>query len=250
MPGQEELQERAERIFREAFPHGFENREARVDVTPTTGTMFLFVQTSEQDPLCLLRSNGNPLGTPLFAAALVDPVTGRPARRYMLPFKCWSHPERLSAALKDDPERPRKLPDWSRIRLAKGIPEGVEEFRYGRSGRLAILLDRPWALLAVQVFPGGLVPSDRVVSPERLAHMAWVLLARSGVDSRPYSCHMLRRGHVFHVERAAEAGANTGAEGLEALEVHLLKSAEEDRKILDAMMSPQVPEVLFGGLCG
>jgi hypothetical protein len=70
--------------------------------------------------------------------------------------------------------------------------------------------------------------------------MALILLARTGSAIRPYPFHMLREKDFFTVERAVHIDKVNGVETLKTLENELIRGAEEDRKIMNALLSSRV----------
>jgi hypothetical protein len=232
------LQDRARQIFAEAMPQRFEALETKIEVSPQNGMMLLFTQIArnENDPLALLGWNAECQNA---APIVLHPEIG-PAKRYTIPFQVWTKPEYLAAFFQNRLTMHTHVPDVSSLRLLRDIPEDVVEYQYGRSKRFTLLLDRVPALLAAQIFPGGLVQANVAVTPERLTRMAWVLLARSCVASKPYPYHMLRdTRHFFSVERAAPITVRGGQSSLRPLEIDLLKGAEEDRRIASALLATE-----------
>jgi hypothetical protein len=201
--------------------------------------MLWFRQLSEDghDPVQLLRTNAKARVTPLSGPAVLDPDTGRAAKRYAIPYRVWAKPGALRGLLEGGLTMHQHVLDFSALKLMKSIPEGVRVSTYGRSNRLTLLLDREPPLLTARVFPGGLTERTRALTDGRLSTMARVLLARSGVAVKPYPFHLLRKKHWGWVERAVEVPVTLTPANFRGLEIDLLKGAEEDRMILNAMMS-------------
>jgi hypothetical protein len=219
--------------------------ESRVEVIPSDFTVLVYIRLLEQSsPLTILHENKEGQQKSLSAPVVIDPKTGFLSHRYVIPYGLYKHRGiektlRLILAAKDGIKKVKT--DWSGLRSNKKIAEDVFDFRYGRSGRLSLLLDRWPALLTAQLFPGGLVDSDFTAGSERLSSIAWILLARSGLADRPYSFHMVRNKTYLSAERAIEIHFTISPDRLRYLEKELVKQAEEDRIIIMALMKPSVP---------
>jgi hypothetical protein len=160
----------------------------------------------------------------------------------VVPFEVWSRPGGLRAFLAGEGDGLRHPADHGPLRLLKGIADGVPEHRYGRAGRFRLLLEGPRPVLTVQVFPSGLIHSRERTTPGRLAGVASVLMARTGIAGKPYPFHLLRSEDFFRVERAVTiSGRVNEATTLKMRESELLRGAEEDRKIVAAMLSEPSP---------
>jgi len=179
------LQERAERILAQAFPEGFASDGRRVEVLSQDGTLLLFARSpKEDDPLSMLMENAKP-GKALPAHFVIDPETGRPTRRYAIPYRTWARPETLRASL-DGGDPQASFPSTSSLHMWKQVPEGAAVHRYGRGSRFTLILDREPAVLAARIFPAGLWMScGSTLTPARLARMAIILLARSDARLGP-----------------------------------------------------------------
>ena len=219
--------------------------ESRVEVIPSDFTVLVYIRLPEQDsPLAMLRENKENKKKSFSAPVVIDPETGFLSHRYVIPYMLYKHPgikKTLRLVLAEKDEKNKVRADWSKLRSTKKIAEDIIDFRYGRSGRLSLLLDRWPALLTAQVFPGGLVESEFTATSERLSSIAWVLLARSGSLNRPYSFHMFRNKTFLSIERAIEIHFTMSANRLKSLEKDLVKQAEEDRLLIMALMKPSVP---------
>ena len=106
---------------------------------------------------------------------------------------------------------------------------------------MALVLDRWPALLTARLFPGNLADLDLDRTPARLSIIAEVLLARSGAANRPCSFLMIRGATFFSIERAIDLYYPIPVNRLKTLEKALLQQAEEDRKVIYALMHPDVP---------
>ena len=127
--------------------------------------------------------------------------------------------------------------DYGALRLLKEDPAGYPAISLRPHRRLSLLLDRPFAVIAVKVFPSNLVDADLSFIPKLLTDAAWVFLARSAVSSRAHHFHMLRADNFFAVERAARVSETIAQESLSALENDLIKSGQDDREIICAMLT-------------
>jgi hypothetical protein len=234
---------KAEQAFRELCPAEITGRVLRTEYDSRDGTLVVYAgltdAEADADPLELLRRNLDPLHYGIEAPLIYDSATGRPARRMIFPYRLWSNAERMKAAVR---VRDREEGPWQKhsgLRLMKGIPEEAAEHTYGRSGRLCLLLDRALPLLAVEVIPGGLREYTDRPADGGIRRAAWVILARSGVSTGHRAFHMLR-AHFMRVERAAVVPEPVTREALKLLERDLLREAEEDCRIMTALLRTDV----------
>ena len=234
------MQEKAEKAFWEFFPAQLRERVLRTEFDARDATLIAYARLPETevgaDPFDLLRRNAEPTICGIEAPVIYDAVDGRPARRIVLPPTLWSNAERMKQLEAGHDRDASVHPNHSGLRLLKGIPEGATCHTYGRSGRLSLLLDKARSILAVAVFTGGLFESSERLTEADLRQAAWVLLARSGVSAGASSFHMLRAAGFFRVERAAGVPGSAGHETLKMLERDLLREAEEDRRIITALL--------------
>jgi len=251
------LKEKAVTALNTALPPSLAGTDKRLEMLPGDGTMVVYFQNraNGQAPEAMLRLNGKPCNQTVAGPMVFDPVTGGPAVRFAIPYPIWMHPHLLKAVFAG--WRGKRTGDTrfagdhspgSGLARMKSVSPGVEEHRYGRSSRLAILFDRRPFLLTAMMFPGALFESCLMSSPDRLSGVARVLLARSGVPGRPFYFHMLRKHSFSHVERAVAISPNIGAGALKSLEIDLIRRVEEDRELTCAMLSSEVPWETFG-LC-
>jgi hypothetical protein len=240
------LQEQAEKALMGAVPKDFLSEGCRLEVLAQDGTLVLFLGQgqAEEDPILLLKANaGTWNGFP--GPYVIDPETGVLARRCAIPYRIWTRPETLRRAIVGE-DFHDSLPVISSLRLWKRIGGEVTAYRYGRSRRLTLYLQTKPPLLAARVFPEGLLlmPGSSLSITDGLIHsLALVLLARSGVATRPYPFHRLQEEHFFHVERAVCIPPNIGRETMKTLENELIRAADEDCEIIHALLSS-------GILCG
>ncbi|RJR29416.1 MAG: hypothetical protein C4576_35425 [Desulfobacteraceae bacterium] len=229
------LIEKAEKILEEFLPEKLSAETMKLEVVSSDGTLFLFreLKSTPAGPLELLRENGRERQLPLPMHVVLSPESGKPVRRLLIPFGVWSNPARLKAIFREHEEAFR---DHASIRMMKSIPDGVNDYVYGRSGRLKLLLRQSSVFLAADVFPGGLIESKYRNSEQGILHAAWVLLARSGMTIRPYPFYVLRSDDFFRVERAISLPPSTTHEELRAAEIEIVRGAEEDRKILESLL--------------
>jgi hypothetical protein len=243
MPG---IQERAEKAFQKACPADLSGRILRTTLDAADGTLvvyaFLPSDVSEDvDPFRLLRRNAMLPDAGIMTPMVLDAESGRPAGRIVIPYELWADAEKLKTLWQQPAsfEKPREA--GSELRLLKGVPDDVSQYRYGRSGRYTLLLDRRPSLLAARVFPGGLAPVVGEVPVERLRRAAWMLLARSSVTPKPCPFHMLRGESFFQVERAVAMPSSPARETVKVFELELIRGAEEDRVILTTLFQTPVP---------
>ena len=238
------LQDKAEKAFREFFPAQLRERVLRTEFDSKDATLIAYARLvdyeMDADPFDLLRRNVDPSFCGIDAPVVYDAVEGRPAFRIVLPPKLWSNAERMKQLELGRDRDISVQPKHSGLRLLKGIPELAACYTYGRSGRLSLLLDKSRPLLAVAVFSGGLFEFSERLTEADLRQAAWVLLARSGVSAGARSFHLLRAAGFFRVARAAGVPEPVGRETLKMLERDLLREAEEDRRIISALLRPDV----------
>jgi hypothetical protein len=238
------LQEKAEKAFCEFLPAQLRERVLRTEFDAKDATLIAYARLADHeidaDPFDLLRRNAEPTICEIEAPVIYDAVDGRPARRIVLPPTLWSNAERMKQLEAGHDRDASVHPNHSGLRLLKGIPEGVTCHTYGRSGRLSLLLDKARSILAVAVFAGGLFESSERLTEADLRQAAWVLMARSGVSDGARSFHMLRAAGFFRVERAAGVPGPVSRETLKMLERDLLREAEEDRRIITALLRTNV----------
>lgn len=238
------LQNKAESAFREFFPVQLRERVLRTEFDSKDATLVAYARLADHeidaDPFDLLRRNVDPSLCGIDAPVVYDTVEGRPALRIVLPPKLWSNAERMKQLRPGRDRDANDPPKHSGLRLLKGIPERAACYTYGRSGRLSLLLDKTRPLLAAAVFTGGLFDASERLTEADLRQAAWVLLARSGVSTGARSFHLLRGSGFFRVERAAGVPDSAGRETLEMLESDLLREAEEDRRIVSALLRTDV----------
>jgi hypothetical protein len=219
--------------------------DTRIEIKPNGFTTIVYLRLPEQEsPLILLEKNATQRKNGSSAPVVVDPGTGFLSYRYVIPhifYKRWGIEKTLRMVLSDQDEKKGIRMDWSKLRGNRTIPEDVDDFRYGRSARLRLLLERWPALLSAQVFPGGLYEKNSAIAPERLGSIARVLLVRSGIANRFYSFHMLPKPNFFEIERAAEIHTPLSIAQLNSFEKELMRQAEEDRHLLNIMLSPEIP---------
>ena len=93
------LRARAEAALRQALGQPYE--DLRLEIVPRDGTMLWFRQLSDDghDPVQLLRTNAQARVTPLSGPAVLDPDTGRAAKRYAIPYRVWAKPGALRGLL-------------------------------------------------------------------------------------------------------------------------------------------------------
>jgi hypothetical protein len=238
------LQDKAEKAFHEFFPAQLRERVLRTEFDSKDATLTAYARLADHemdaDPFDLLRRNVDPSFCGIDAPVVYDAVEGRPARRIVFPPALWSNAQRMKqlelGRYRDESVQPKH----SGLRLLKGIPEQVACYTYGRSGRLSLLLDKSRPLLAVAVFTGGLFEASVRLTEANLRQAAWVLLARSGVSAGVRSFHLIRAAGFFRVARAARVPEPAGHETLKMLERDLLREAEEDRRIISALLRPDV----------
>jgi hypothetical protein len=230
------VKQHAEKLFREHPPHGFDIERTRLEVL-ANGTLLIFRKEEDgPDPVTLLKENASCEDR---VPVLVDPENGCAVRRHILAFKEWRKPGGLDKLSQKDPGNEVVI-DHGRLKLLRGVPPAVNQYRYGRSGRLSLLFDRPHALVAAKVFPPNLVDA-KLLDSQLIGSAARLMLARSVVSSKGYHFHMLRTEHFFGVERAARIPEEISQEGLRGLENDLIKCAEDDREIFLAMLSCGMP---------
>ena len=238
------LQEKAEKAFWEFFPAQLRERVLRTEYDSKEAALIAYAGLPETevgaDPFDLLRRNAVPTLCGIDAPVVYDAVEGRPVIRIVLPPKLWSNAQRMKQLQSGHDRDASDHPRHSGLRLLKGIPQGATCHTYGRSGRLNLLLDNARPLLAVAVFTGGLFEASERLTEADLRQAAWVLLARSGVSTGARSFHLLRAAGFFRVERAAGVPESAGHETLKMLERDLLREAEEDRRIITALLRADV----------
>jgi len=238
------LQEKAEKAFWEFFPAQLRERVLRTEFDSKEAALIAYARLAglgmDADPLDLLRRNVDPWFCGIEAPVVYDAVEGRPVTRIVLPPKLWSNAERMKQLQSGRGRGAGDRPRHSGLRLLKGIPEQAAGHTYGRSGRLNLLLNGARPLLAAAVFVGGLFEAPAQVTEADLRQAAWVLLARSGVSTGAGSFHLLRAAGFFRVERAAGVPEPAGRETLKMLERDLLREAEEDRRIITALLRVDV----------
>jgi hypothetical protein len=237
-----EIYKRAKRVAEDYFYRKEGSFDFRVEVAPRDGKMLLYISVSKtDDPISIFRLNSKELKGVFSAPVIIDPKNGLFAHRFVIPYNLWVKPQILRSVLDGKRQINANDPWQSTLFLMKSIPEGTSEHRYGRGGKLRLIFDRQPVLLAVQVFPGGLVESDLSIRSARLSHAGLVLLARAGIEDRPYSFHMLRESSFFHMERATEIFGSVSKDQLKYIEMGLIRQADADRKIVRALISPNVP---------
>lgn len=238
----EEIYTRAKRITEDYFYRKQGAFDFRVEVAPADGKMILYVSALKtDDPISMLRRNAEEFKGVFSAPVVIDPKSGSFAHRVVIPYKLWVKPQVLRSVLDSKRQINESDPWRSTLFLTKSIPEKTREHRYGRGKKLRLILDRQPVLLAVAVFPGGLVESDLSINSTRLSHAGLVLLARAGMQDRPFSFHMLRESSFFRMERATEISGSVSKDRLKCTERQLIRQADADRKLVRALISPAVP---------
>ena len=187
------------------------------------------------DPAFVLRSNlASRIGC-CSAPVVIDHMTGQCVKRCLIPYHTWANPRRLKELLiRNDTT---SEPDHSRLKLQLNIPVNMRsEYRYGRGGRMSVILNQQTAVLAVRIFPGWATMKPELLSKTKEA--ALVLMARSGVTSDTF--HVMRTPELLGVERAICIPETTVPDRIKTLEKLLITFAEEDRLILHAMCSQPI----------
>ncbi len=163
----------------------------RVEVRPS-GDVTVYLEGGAQDPAEALGANGELAGSPW----IIDPRTGRLARRLTLPP--WGVDRaQLESRLAGITEG---TVDAGSLALSGLVvcPVGPRRLLLGPQGRLSVLLDpatddgprpaRP-AMVMARLFSRSVGPMVGAgLDEERAALVASVLLARSGVDAHEFHC--------------------------------------------------------------
>jgi hypothetical protein len=219
--------------------------DVRIEVIPNDLSLIVYCRAADNhrayEWICKNAEYGK---KPFAGPVVIDPQTGQISYRYVIPYLLYNHygvEDTLQMILTGKSQNGRIRMDWSKLRQSKGLPADCDEFSYGRSGRLGLITDHWPALLTVRLFPGELAEMNLVRSPECFSRVAGVLLARSGAPHRPYSFHMIRGLSFFSVERAIELYHSLPAIRLKNIEKDLLEQSEEDRRVISALMHPDVP---------
>ena len=219
--------------------------DVRVEVTANDRWLVVYRRPlADRQPYEWICKNACYGRKPFAGPVVIDPATGLMSYRYVIPLPLYSHygvEETLQMVLSGNRWNGGLVADWSKLLQSKGLPAGGDDVSFGRSGRLGLITDRWPALLTVRLFPGELADKNLVRSPECISRVAGVLLARSGAPRRPQSFHMIRGTGFFSVERAIEIYYLLSAQRLKSMEKDLLEQAEEDRRVISALMNPEVP---------
>jgi hypothetical protein len=219
--------------------------DVRIEVIPNDLSLIVYCRTPHNHrPDEWIYKNAEHGKKPFAGPVVIDPETNMISYRYVIPYLLYNRfgvEETLQMVLTGKNQNGEIRMDWSKLRQSKGLPADCDEFSYGRSGRLRLVTDHWPALLTARLFPGELAEMNLVRSPECLSRVAGVLLARSGAPHRPHSFHMIGGTSFFSVERAIELYYLLPATRLKNMEKDLLEQAEEDRRVISALMHPDVP---------
>ena len=232
---QERIRKRAFQAIQEILAEiGSPHPLPHIRVLPNAAVALFFRVFFDDDPINLLKRNADAHIGAMPAPTVIDPQTGSAAMRCVIPYKAWANKNKLKSLFTEPDHSADPIStDRSNLRLILNIPNEVRgEYIYGNSGRVALLLDHRPVLLAVNIFNGI---TESPVSLQAAIQASWILLARSGVSNESF--HALRTTKFTLVERIAEVQENIGQPGFKALETSLLRSAEEERRILESIFT-------------